>query len=199
MAGTIGRFRGWSSGEGKKTKLQRRAGPPEHRQHNLPHGVSRGARVGRSLPNPYPMGPHTETVANTQSRASVAIIHTSNPTFLRDRHVIYLSRLTHVGTVRVSLRCLGTHAQSGVHLCHPAMPTMHADPACGTWVSVAFDTSSNPAHPPTRFPVVPLTLRVSVAHSVADQGRDQDTFPVPQSTPHDTSHDRVSSSPVPDE
>ena len=159
MAGTIGRFRGWSSGEGKKTKLQRRAGPPEHRQHNLPHGVSRGARVGRSLPNPYPMGPHTETVANTQSRASVAIIHTSNPTFLRDGHVIYLSRLTHVGTVRVSLRCLGTHAQSGVHLCHPAMPTQHA--AHGSRSRL-----THPAIPPTRPRASPSCLSLSESPSL---------------------------------
>ena len=79
MAGTIGRFRGWSSGEGKKTKLQRRAGPPEHKQHNL---VRTAFPAAHELDDPYLIPTpwvHKQRQLPTLSRAvhSVAIIHTS--------------------------------------------------------------------------------------------------------------------------
>ena len=77
MAGTIGRFRGGR--EGKKTKLQRRAGPPEHRQHNL---VRTAFPAAHELDDPYLIPTpwvHKQRQLPTLSRAvhSVAIIHTS--------------------------------------------------------------------------------------------------------------------------
>ena len=78
MAGTIGRFRGWSSGEGKKTKLQRRAGPPctDSTTFRTAFPAAHELDDPYLIPTPWV---HKQRQLPTLSRAvhSVAIIHTS--------------------------------------------------------------------------------------------------------------------------
>ena len=112
------------------------------------------------LPYPYPMGPHTETM---QHSALSPYLYMAFPSPKSERSASgaggRCARSRHTRAVRsASLR------------------PRHADPACGTCVSGAFDTSGrHPAHPHTR-PRATLVPR-------SFPGISGHVSPVPESTP----------------
>ena len=126
-----------------------------------PHGVSGCASSRRflSLPHgsPHRDHAHSDTCGHARNR----LLASQVPSPKSERSA---------SGAGVAALGLGTHAQSAVHLCDPAMPTQHA-------AARLTHPARHPAHPPTRYPRAPLIPRHLWAR-----------FPRTREYPHTTHH-----------